>query len=163
MKGELLMIALISTFSLGLFIANAHAKAPISKTLTSYEISKLLWSNVEDPQGTYLGRVTDFVVDSNGHVEFATLLEGYLEFGDSRHVAIPFSAFSLGPGRDYFVLNITRERLASAPTFNETKDLSNRAFAENVYRYFGQQPYWTEGGHTGSTNPYRWGGKTQGF
>ena len=86
-----------------------------------------------------------------------------LVIGNSRYIAVPFNALSLGLGREYFVLNTTRERLASAPSFNEKKDLSNRAFAENVYRYFGQQPYWTEGGYTGGTNPYRRGGEAQGF
>ena len=73
---------MISIFSLGFFAANAHAKEPISKTLTGYEVSKLLWSNVESPRGVYLGRVTDFVVDLNGRIEFAILLEGYLEIGN---------------------------------------------------------------------------------
>ena len=163
MARKLLIIMLVSTFSLGLFTASAHAKEPTSNPLTSYEVTKLLWSNVENPKGIYLGRVTDFVVDSKGHIEFAILLEGYLEFGDSRYVAIPFSAFSLGHGREYFVLNTTRERLASAPIFNEEKDLSNREFAESDYKYFGQQPYWTEGGHKASIDPYRWGGMAQNF
>jgi hypothetical protein len=26
------------------------------------------------------------------------------------------------------------------------RDLTNETWAENVYRYFGRQPYWTEGG-----------------
>ncbi len=163
MKGKVLIIVLISIFSLGFVAANGHAKNLISKPFTSYEISQLQWSNVENPQGIYLGRVSDFVVDSHGRIEFAILLEGYLEVGDSYHIAVPFDALSLGPGADYFVLNATRERMASAPRFVEKKDLSNRAFAERDYRYFGLQPPWTEGGTTQYANPYRWGGEAQGF
>ncbi len=163
MKEKILIIMMISIFSLGFVAVNSHANKPISSTFTNYEIDKLLWSDVENPQGVYLGRVSDFVMDPTGRIEFAILLEGYLEIGDSYHVAVPFDALSLGPGADYFVLNATRDRLASAPRFNEKKDLSNRAFAENVYRYFGLQPYWTEGGDAGSMNLYKWGGEAQGF
>ena len=162
MKGKIFIIMMISIFSLGFVAANARAKEPISKSFTTYEISKLQWSDVVNLQGVSLGRVSDFVVDSSGRIEFAILLEGYLEIGDSYHVAVPFDALSLGPQADYFVLNATRERLASAPRFNE-KDLSNRAFAENDYRYFGLQPYWTKGQHAGGKNLYRWGGEAQGF
>lgn len=37
------------------------------------------------------------------------------------------------------------ERLESAPRFR-LSDLAKQEWAEDVYRYFGQQPYWTEGG-----------------
>ncbi len=147
MKEKLMMILLVFVLTLGVATANAVAKEPISRTLPNYEVSKLLWSDVENPQGEYLGRVTDFVVDSNGRIEFAILLQGYLEIGDSRYVAVPFEALSHGSSSHDFVLDTTRERLASAPSFNEKKDLTNRKFAEEMYRYFGLEPSWTEGGH----------------
>jgi sporulation protein YlmC with PRC-barrel domain len=147
MKTYPLIILLISVFAFGLVTVNAVAQEPISKTWTGVEVSKLLWSNVENPQGEYLGRVTDFVIDSSGRIEFAILLQGYLEIGDSRYVAVPFEALSYGPSAHYFVLDTTRERLASAPSFNEKKDLTNRKFAEDIYKNFGLEPPWTEGGH----------------
>jgi sporulation protein YlmC with PRC-barrel domain len=147
MKTYPLIILLISVFAFGLVTVNAVAQEPISKTWTGVEVSKLLWSNVENPQGEYLGRVTDFVIDSSGRIEFAILLQGYLEIGDSRYVAVPFEALSYGPSAHYFVLDTTRERLASAPSFNEKKDLTNRKFAEDIYKNFSLEPPWTEGGH----------------
>lgn len=146
MKAYRLIILLIAVFAVGFFTVNAVAEEPISKTFTNHEVSKLLWSDVENLQGEYLGRVTDFVVDSSGRIEFAILLQGYLEIGDSRYVAVPFDALSYEPSAHRFILNTTRERLASAPSVDEKKDLTNRRFAEDVYRYFGLEPYWTEGG-----------------
>ncbi len=147
MKKNLLIIPSILIFAFGFVAVNAVAKDPISRTLPNYEVSKLLWSDVENPQGEYLGRVTDFAVDSNGRIEFAIVQMGFPEVGrDSKLVAVPFSALSRPEGK-YYVLNTTRERLAAAPNFDEKKHLSNRAFAENVYRYFGLEPSWTEGGH----------------
>lgn len=61
----------------------------------------------------------------------------------------------------YFVLNANREKLASAPIFKETEDLSRRRFAESVCRYFCPQPYWTRAGYTKGMDPYRWGGEAQ--
>ena len=163
MKGKVLIIMLISIFSLGFVLANAYAAGPISKSSKNYEVSRLLSDYLENPQGGFLGRISDFVVDSNGHIEFAIVQVGFPEVGrDSKLVAVPFSALSRPEGK-YYVLNITRERLVSAPQFVEKKDLSNLAFAESVYRYFGLQPYWTEGGVTKYANPYSWGGEAQGF
>jgi sporulation protein YlmC with PRC-barrel domain len=147
MKERILIVLLISFFGLGFVLANAYAAEPMSKSMKTYEVSRLLSEYLENPEGGFLGRVTDFVVDSNGRVEFAIVQVGFPEVGrDSKLIAVPFSALSRPEGK-YYVLNTTRERLVSAPRFDEQRDLSNRAFAGNVYRYFGLEPSWTEGGH----------------
>jgi hypothetical protein len=43
----------------------------------------------------------------------------------------------------HFVLNATEEKIQSAPLFSR-KTLDDPKWAENVYQYFGQQPYWTK-------------------
>ena len=47
-----------------------------------------------------------------------------------------------------WVLDISRDRLASAPVFKK-EDLSNPEWVAGVYQYYGQQPYWTEKGSGG--------------
>jgi len=146
MKEKILIVLLISFLSLGFVLAHAYAAEPMSKSMKTYELSRLLSESLENPEGRFLGRVTDFVVDSNGRIEFAIVQIGFPEVGrDSKLVAVPFSALSRPEGK-YYVLNTTRERLVSAPRFDEKKDLNNAAFAENVYRYFGLGPSWTDGG-----------------
>jgi len=146
MREKLLIIFLVSFFSFGFVLAHAYAAEPVSKSMKTYQMSRLLSEYLEDTEGGFLGRVTDFVVDSNGRIEFAIVQVGYPEVGrDGRLVAVPFTALSRPEGK-YYVLNTTRERLASAPRFDAKKDLSNAAFAENVYRYFGLEPSWTEQG-----------------
>ncbi len=147
-----IMIALISIFSLGFMVVNTYAAEPASKGWDAiYQISKLIGSELRNNQGEDLGSIRDFVMDSNGHVAFAIL--SYTVFWHAfepeaveKLVAVPFSALSLGPGGNYFVLNTTRESLASAPTFNGKEDLS-RGFAEEVYGHFGLQPPWAEEEH----------------
>ncbi len=145
MREKLLIFLLISFLTMGFVLVNAYAAEPMSKSMKTYQVSRLLSEYLEDPQGGFLGRVTDFVVDSNGRIEFAIVQVGFPEVGrDSRLVAVPFSALSR-PGGKHYVLNTTRDRLVSAPRFVAKKDLSNRAFTENVYWYFGLEPSWTEG------------------
>ena len=62
-----------------------------------------------------------------------------------------------------FVVNTTRDRLGSAPSFNAYVDMNNLKWTRNDYRFFGQRPYWTEGGQTGGMDPYRWGGEAKDF
>jgi len=147
MKERVLIILLVSFFSLGFLLADAHAAEPMSKNMKTYQVSRMLSEYLEDSEGGFLGRITDFVVDSNSRIEFAIVQVGFPEVGrGGKLVAVPFSLLS-GPEGKYYVLNTTLERLVSAPRFGAKKDLSNRAFAENVYSYFGLQPSWTEKGH----------------
>ncbi len=136
-------------FALGFVLANAFAAEPAVKNPKIYQVSRLLSNYLEDSEGGVLGRVTDFVVDSNGRIEFAVVEVGFPEIGpDSKLVAVPFSALS-EPEGNHYVLDTTREKLVSAPRFDPQKDLSNPTFAEDVYRYFGLEPPWTEGGQKG--------------
>jgi sporulation protein YlmC with PRC-barrel domain len=117
------------------------------KAFDLYENTRLMGAEVRTTKGEEVGNVNDLVVDSSdGHIAFVVLSD-IVGRGDTL-VAVPFGALSR-TGENVFVLNTTRKQLASAPSFNGHADLSNLSYAENVYRYFGLQPYWTEGGGAG--------------
>jgi hypothetical protein len=59
-------------------------------------------------------------------------------------VAVPFSALSCEGQK--CILNASRETFDSAPTFVLEGDLAEQKLAEDIYRYFGLQPYWIEEG-----------------
>lgn len=108
-----------------------------------YTSSKLIGAEVQLPQGGAVGKVDDLVIDfSDGHIAFLTLSDVEERGG---LVAVPFNILSRG-GENSFVLNITKDKLADAPSFNGYTDMGNRAYAAGVYRFFGVQPYWTEDG-----------------
>jgi len=114
------------------------------KAMELYKSGQLVGMEVRSPKGEAEAKVVDLVIDSaDGHIAFL-VLSNVPGRGDAL-VAVPFAALSRS-GKNVFVLNITGKKLTSAPSFNENKDLTNLAFAENIYRYFGQQPYWTEEG-----------------
>jgi hypothetical protein len=140
------VIAVAAVFALGVFAAGVYAGEETAKGMNRpYGMSEILSSSVKNLEGDYLGRITDLVVDSQGRVVFAVLSHGgFLGMGGTT-VAIPFEALTFNPMGKHFALDITRERLNSAPAFS-MRDLTHEKWAEDVYRYFGRQPYWTEGG-----------------
>jgi sporulation protein YlmC with PRC-barrel domain len=143
---KLTTMAVAAVFALGLFAASAYAGEEMAKGMNRpYGLSEILGSSIMNLQGDDLGRITDLVVDSNGRVAFAVLAHGgFLGMGGTT-VAVPFEALTFDPKGKHFALDITRERLNSAPAFT-MRDLTSEKWAEDVYRYFGRQPYWTEGG-----------------
>jgi sporulation protein YlmC with PRC-barrel domain len=113
--------------------------------------SRLVGSDVKNLQGETLGEISDLVVDQGRHVAFAIVshggLGGFWVKGEytvpPKKIAVPFQAFKFDPQGRHATLDITKERLASAPSFDKGI-LNNRDSAAEVYRYFGLQPYWGE-------------------
>jgi sporulation protein YlmC with PRC-barrel domain len=112
--------------------------------LELYESARLMGTEVQLPDGEAGGQINDFVIDSSdGRVAFVVL--DNVPGRETSLIAVPFSALS-DRGENGFVLNTTRQQLAIASGFDEFADLNNPRWAGDVYRYFGQQPYWTEKG-----------------
>ncbi len=63
----------------------------------------------------------------------------------AKYTAVPFTAFSRKDDKT-LMLDISKERLAQAPTFdkNSWPDMTDRKWSEDVYRYYGQKPSWSE-------------------
>ena len=152
MRKIVTFIMLISLFSFGWMVANSYATEPMTQSSSRpYEASKLVGSHVKNLQGEYLGKIDDFIINKD-RIAFGILSHGgFLGMG-VRLVAIPFGAFSFEQTGGYFVLDISRERLESAPEFDRTR-FASPAWAEDVYRFFGLQPYWTEGGYGEGVSP----------
>jgi sporulation protein YlmC with PRC-barrel domain len=112
----------------------------------SYQTSEVMGSVVMNHEGKYLGRVKDFVFDQDGRVTFAIIGFGkYWKVIGEDSVAIPFSALAYDFKGKHLVVDISWERFRSAPRFSKN-ELMDRRREEEVYRYFGQQPYWTDEG-----------------
>jgi len=142
-------VTLVSLFFFGYMAPNSYAREPMIKGFDRpYEVNRLVGTFVNNPQGEYLGKIDDFIVDE-GRIGFAILSHGGFLGVGGRLIAVPFSALSYDHERRHFVLDMSRERLESAPGFEKGTNLSNRTWAEDVYKFFGQQPYWTEGGYGG--------------
>jgi hypothetical protein len=134
-----MIIGLIVCFGLG-FLAASFYYSGKSEPVTwgrAYLGSEIVGTHVKNTQGDEYGRISDFVIDTNGRVPFAVLSYGEMS------VAIPFGALTYSRKGKYLVLDLTRERLDSAPAFDKSQ-LANRTWVEDNYKHFGQVPYWTE-------------------
>lgn len=149
MNKLLTVIAGLSVLAFGLMVAGAHASEPMSQGWSrSHEVTELIGKPVRNSQGEYLGRVKDFVFDPNGRVTFAIVSYGTFWRFTEKSIAVPFEALTYNRIGRNLMVNMSKEKFESAPRF--TADyLSNQQKAEDVYRYFGLQPYWTEGASSG--------------
>ena len=162
----IIALAAVFVFGLGFAVAKSHAAQMMGKSgYTAYEVSNLIGAEVENPLGAPVGSIHDFVIDSNGHIDFVILSYNFpSEYApvSPKMVAVPFNAIKVEPGRKIAVLKFSGWKLELAPEFAKD-DLNNHKWTENDFRYFGVQPYWTEGRHKASMDPYRWGGEEQDF
>jgi sporulation protein YlmC with PRC-barrel domain len=114
----------------------------LESLLMGKTVPVLMGATVQSKNGKVAARIDDLVIDSkDGRIAFL-VLDRVPGRGDMQ-VAVPFGELSMSGNA--FVLNTTRDRLASAHSFNAYADMNDLKWARNTYRFFGQRPYWTEG------------------
>jgi sporulation protein YlmC with PRC-barrel domain len=102
---------------------------------------------VVNVNGENLGKIEDIMVDiETGRIPFAVLSTGGFLGGNARLYAVPWDALKYSMHDKTFVLNITKETLANAPSFTKSHwpDLSSLDWLKQVYFYYGVQPYWKD-------------------
>ena len=72
------------------------------------------------------------------------VLSYWISDDTQKRVAVPFGVLSCKERN--CVLNVSKDTLEAAPVFVSEDYLSEPRLAEEIYRYFGLQPYWTEEG-----------------
>ncbi len=112
--------------------------------------SDLIGMEVKNNQNERVGEVKDLVIDLNsGRVTYAVISAGgFLGMGD-RLYAVPPSVLKRASDEQTLVFNTDKETLRAAPSFegkNWSEATADQRFATEVYRYYGQQPYWQRGG-----------------
>ena len=140
MKKIILIGVLVSALIFGYAAAKSRAHEMMSK---SGETSELLGATVKNPQGEDLGTITQIVTGPEGRIAFA-VLTFWISDDTQKRIAVPSRALSCE--EQNCILNASKDTLDSAPTFVSEDDLVERKLAEDIYRYFGVPPYWTEEG-----------------
>jgi hypothetical protein len=139
MPAAVLMLAVI----FGYTVLDAMSRETMRKNQKPSEISELFGKGVKNPKGEDLGTITGLVAGPQGRVAFA-VLSYWISADTQMRVAVPLSAlFCEG---EKCLLNASRETFNSAPAFVLEGDLAEQELAEDIHRYFGIQPDWTEGG-----------------
>ena len=149
MKRVILAITLVWALVMCFTVAQSMANEMIGKSKGMSEANKIFW-DVKNSKGEDLGMITNFVKDPQGRIAFAIILHSDYPlsmYSIPREIAIPFGALTCG--KQVCMLNASVKKLDSAPTLTSKKELAAEGkMAENIYRYFGLQPYWTEKGDT---------------
>lgn len=108
-------------------------------TLSTTSLRK---TNVVNTQGQDLGSIEDLMIDpQTARVRYAVLdFGGFLGIGD-KLFAVPLEAFQVDRQNERLVLDVTKDRLESAPGFdkNNWPETADDTFVENVYDYYGKR------------------------
>jgi hypothetical protein len=126
--------------------ANAIEYTYMNETgwMMTHDIGKMLGREVKDPDGRVIAKVADMVMGNQNRVAFMILAYNQAP-GKENLVAVPFDAFVYNEADKTFILDASKDKLASAPKFGDLADLAGHEFSGKLYRYFGVQPYWEIG------------------
>ncbi len=107
----------------------------------------LTGDEVVNAAGDDLGKIEAIMLDvKSGRIAYAVLsFGGFLGLG-SKLFAIPWPALTLDAAQKRFVLDVSRERLESAPGFDKDHwpSMADRAWATDIHEYYDIEPYWDD-------------------
>lgn len=102
---------------------------------------------VANPEGVDLGKIEDFMVDTDaGKVVYAILSFGGTLGMGNRLFAVPWNAMDLDTDKHAFILNVDKDKLKNAPGFDKDtwSDFSSLDWDNKVNEFYGQKPYWID-------------------
>jgi len=106
--------------------------------------SDFIGAEVKTSSGEKVGEIKDAMVDlKSGRVPFAILSLSGAGI-DNRLIAVPPAALQTGTEENRFVLNIDKEKLKTAPSFerNQWPNFSSPEWRTKVYRFYSVPAYW---------------------
>jgi sporulation protein YlmC with PRC-barrel domain len=113
----------------------------------SLSASTLTGDKVRNPDGDNLGHLEEIVIDlESGRVSYAVLASGgFLGLGD-KFFAIPWDMLTVDTENKEIIVDVSKETLENAPGFDKDNwpDIHDRAWVEDVYRYYGHDPFWAD-------------------
>jgi len=107
--------------------------------------STLTGDAVQNAAGESLGKVDEIMIDiASGKVAYAVLsFGGFLGMGN-KLFALPWSTLRVDEDQQHFVLDIDKTKLENAPGFDKEHwpDMLNTAWRNEIFTYYGAEPYW---------------------
>lgn len=118
---------------------NNHVPMLSAKSLIGTEVVNL--------QNEKLGKLEELMIDlSTGRVGYAVLsFGGVLGIGD-KLFAVPWASLTVDEKNEKLVMDANKDLLSKAPGFdkNNWPQTPNGQWVQDVYTYYGQEPYWTQ-------------------
>ncbi len=107
--------------------------------------SSMIGTDVVNTKGENLGDVKEVVIDPrSGKVAYAVVsFGGFLGMGE-KLFAVPFTAFEYNVAKNQYMLDISKERLQTAPGFDADNwpSMADEKWNRDVYKFYARSPYW---------------------
>jgi sporulation protein YlmC with PRC-barrel domain len=104
----------------------------------------LIGNDVYNLKNEDLGDIKEIMLDMRtGRVSYAVLsFGGFLGMGE-KLFAVPWSALKLDTQNKRFTLNVDKERLESAPGFDQDSwpNMADPSWEKSIHDYYGTKPY----------------------
>ncbi len=108
--------------------------------------SKIQGEKVVNRDNDTLGKIEDIMIDlQDGRIAYAVISHGGIIGIGSKHIPIPWQAFSLRARDHAFVIDIPKDVLDKAEGLDKDKWPVTRKELSRTYSYYGYQPYWQMG------------------
>jgi sporulation protein YlmC with PRC-barrel domain len=108
-----------------------------------HRASELLKMKVQNVEDRNVGQVQNLIVDlQKGRVLYVILNAAQAVGRSDNLFALPPNMFTMGKDQNTLVASVDKAKLEGAPRFNRG-EWTNPNRAEEVYRYYGKQGYWT--------------------
>ncbi|MDD5701674.1 MAG: PRC-barrel domain-containing protein [Dehalococcoidales bacterium] len=121
----------------------SRARTPSMPKVVS--IISLTKNNVINAVGEDLGKIEDVLVDLKaGKIIYVVVSAGGSLLREGQFYAIPWEAMEVSLHDKKLILNVSKETMANAPSFgkNEWPDQSDLSWMNDIYSYYGHEPYW---------------------
>jgi sporulation protein YlmC with PRC-barrel domain len=104
--------------------------------------SKLTGATVKNTKGEDIGEIEDLVISKDGRIQYVVLAHGGILGAGEKLFAVPWKAVKAGDQEDSYIVNIDKERLAQAPSFqrNNWPNFADRDVYMMYYGYYGVEP-----------------------
>jgi hypothetical protein len=93
--------------------------------------------------GDKIGSIENVMIDKrNGKVAYAVLsFGGFLGMGQD-YYPLPWSLLTYNENLGGYEVNVSEAQLNAAPKYSSETDWDNPQITQDVYRYYGETPYW---------------------
>jgi len=94
---------------------------------------------VLNEQGQELGKVEDLTLSEDGRINYIIISQGGLLGIGSKHFAIPWDVANASIHENALVIGLSKERFASAPSFENWSDFAGGKYEQDVRAYYGKE------------------------
>lgn len=116
-----------------------------TKSTTVLSAGTLTGDTVRNSAGDDLGTLEEIVIDlDRGRVAYVVLASGgFLGLG-GKFFALPWDIIKVDTDEKVVIVDVEEDAIKNAPGFDKDNwpDLADLTWVEDVYRYYGREPYW---------------------